>query len=348
MKPPDKAVATITTYLQFSFFLAVILYFGKTLFIPLFFGLLVAMVMYPVCKWLEQRGWSRTFSTTISLAIVISLFVLLLGLLVWQLKVFLHDWPQIAHKLEAVLSDLQIWVSDQLNIPPDRQSGWLRNMMTNTGSIISGMLQGTLSTTINTSFILFMIPVFAALFLYHRGVFVRYLHIVAGPAYRSRLNGILQQVIHTYFNYIKGMILVYIIVGTLNSAGLLALGIPHAILFGMLTAIMTIIPYIGIIVSALLPISVAWTTKGSIWYPLGVIGIFSFVQYLEANVIFPRVVGAQLNVSTWATLVAILAGGILWGVSGMVLFIPFVAILKIATDNLEELKGLNLLLSRRP
>ena len=142
------------------------------------------------------------------------------------------------------------------------------------------------------------------------------------------------------------MILVYFIVGILNSIGLLALGIRHAILFGFLTAIMTIIPYIGIFVSALLPISVAWITKDSIWYPLGVVAVFAFVQYLEANVIFPRVVASQLKVSTWATLVAILAGGILWGVSGMILFIPFVGMLKIITDHVPEWAPLNAVLER--
>jgi predicted PurR-regulated permease PerM len=136
-------------------------------------------------------------------------------------------------------------------------------------------------------------------------------------------------------------------VGILNSIGLLALGVKHAILFGMLCSIMTIIPYVGIVVSALLPISVAWITTNSVWYPLGVIAVFSFVQYLEANVIFPKVVGTEIHVSTWATLVAIIAGGILWGVSGMILFIPFVAILKIVTDHIDEWKPLNSLLSRQ-
>lgn len=78
---------------------------------------------------------------------------------------------------------------------------------------------------------------------------------------------------------------------------------------------MTIIPYLGIIISALLPITIAWITKDSIWYPIGVVGVFILVQYLEANVIFPKVVAKQLNISTWATLVAIIAGGILWGMS---------------------------------
>jgi predicted PurR-regulated permease PerM len=142
------------------------------------------------------------------------------------------------------------------------------------------------------------------------------------------------------------MVIVYIMVGVLNSIGLLALGIEHAILFGMLTAIMTIIPYVGIILSALLPISIAWITRDSMWYPLGVIAVFTFVQYLEANIIFPSVVGSQLNISTWATLVAILAGGLLWGVAGMILFIPFLGILKLFSNEIESWKPINIILSR--
>ena len=75
-------------------------------------------------------------------------------------------------------------------------------------------------------------------------------------------------------------------------------------------------------------------------------GIFAFVQYLEANVIFPKVVATQLNLSTWATLIAIIAGGILWGVSGMILFIPFVGILKMVSDYIPEWEALNILLRR--
>jgi predicted PurR-regulated permease PerM len=143
------------------------------------------------------------------------------------------------------------------------------------------------------------------------------------------------------------MIVVYLIVGILNSLSLLILGVRHAILFGMLCAIMTIIPYIGIFVSAMLPISVVWLDTGSVWYPVGVVAAFSIIQYLEANVIFPKVVGTQLHVSTMAMLVAVVIGGLIWGVAGMVLFIPFVAILKIISDNIKEWEPINLLLSRK-
>jgi len=83
-----------------------------------------------------------------------------------------------------------------------------------------------------------------------------------------------------------------------------------------------------------------------LWYPVGVVAIFAFVQYLEANVIFPKIVATQLNVSTWATLVAIIAGGILWGVSGMILFIPFIGILKIVLDYIPEARAFKILLER--
>jgi predicted PurR-regulated permease PerM len=140
---------------------------------------------------------------------------------------------------------------------------------------------------------------------------------------------------------------VYCIVGILNSIGLLALGIKHAILYGVLTSFMMVIPYVGIFISASIPVSIALVTKDSIWYPIGVIMIFVFIQYLESNVFFPAIVGKQLNLSTWATLVAIVGGVIFWGIPGMVLITPFLAILKIISDHVPSMHAINILLNRK-
>ncbi|WP_152266503.1 AI-2E family transporter [Agriterribacter humi] len=333
-----SAVNTLK-YLQIIFFAAIILYFGKTLFIPLFLGLLIAMILYPVCKWLEQRHFPRSAAIAVCLLIVTLLFAGVAALLIWQINVFRQDAPELIKKLRITGEEVQQWITESFGLTT---ANWMEQGIGNTGGIVKAAIDNTL----NMLFMLFLIPIYSALFLYHRRVFVRFLQRIVSSRYLPQLNMVLQKMIDVYFNYIKGMVLVYIIVGVLNSIGLLALGIEHAFLFGMLCAIMTIIPYIGIVVSALLPISVAWLSTGSIWYPIGVVGIFAVVQYLEANVIFPRVVGVQLNVSTWAMLVAIIAGGILWGVSGMILFIPFVALLKISTDYIEEWEPLNILLSR--
>jgi predicted PurR-regulated permease PerM len=122
------------------------------------------------------------------------------------------------------------------------------------------------------------------------------------------------------------------------------LGIPHAALFGFVASVLTFVPYVGILVASLLPISVAWLTYSSVWYPVGVVAVFGVVQYLEANVIFPLAVSSQLKVNTLMTIIAIVLGGLLWGVMGMILFVPFLAILKLVADRSPRMRTLAMLL----
>jgi len=333
-------------YLLASILLFLLLYFGRTLFIPLSYGLFIAVVMYPVCNWLEKHHFSKSISISISLLIIFIMTGLLLWLLVVQFNAFRSDLPELRAKLEPTLAQLQNWLDKKLSISIASQNVWLKNSMIKLSDNSGNLLAGSFSKIASGLFNLFIIPVFAALFLYNRKDFILFLEKSAGNKYTDKLHIVLHQTLNTYFHFIKGMIFVYIIVGVLNSAGLLALGIKHAILFGFITSIMTIIPYFGIFLSALLPVTVAWITKDSFWYPVGVVFIFMFVQYLEANVIFPRVVASQLNVSTWATLIAIIAGGMIWGVSGMILFIPMVGILKMVSDSIPAWEPLNILLRR--
>lgn len=323
-----------------------ILYAGQTLFIPLFYGLFIAIILYPVCRWLEKRGFSKSMAITTGLLLVLVLFTAGIWILVLQFNAFMQDLPELKTKLQPSLTGLRHWLADNFNFSIAAQNEWWRKTSENLWGQSSGMVAGIFDKIVSGLFSLFIIPVFAALFLYNRKDFVLFLEKLTGDDYKDRLHRILNETILTYFHFIRGMLFVYLIVGVLNSIGLLALGIRHAILFGFLTAVMTIIPYVGITVSALLPITVAWITKDSVWYPLGVVALFAFVQYLEANVIFPRVVATQLNVGTWATLVAIIAGGILWGVSGMILFIPFLGILKLVTGNIPEWEAVNVLIRR--
>jgi predicted PurR-regulated permease PerM len=334
------------TYLLIAVSGIFLLYYGQTLFLPLLYGLFIAIVLYPICRRLEQHHLPRSLAIAVSLLLVTLLFTGILWLMVLQVNAFGKDIPALKEKLLPALTELQQWISYRFGISGEAQTDWWEATAAGFSDKQGNLLAGMLSKTGSALYMLFITPVFAALFLYNRRDFVRFLEKIAGPAYHDKLHHILHQTILTYFHFIKGMVFVYLIVGALNSAGLMALGIRHALLFGFLTAIMTIIPYVGIFISALLPITVAWITKDSIWYPLGVIAVFAFVQYLEANVIFPRVVAAQLNLSTWATLVAVIAGGILWGMSGMILFIPLAGILKIVTDSIPEWEALNMLLRR--
>ena len=344
LSPKPYRTDKIVQYLLATVCIIFLLYTGRSLFIPLFFGLLIAIVLYPVCKWLELKKIPRSLAIAISLSIVMIFIAALVFLFAWQWQTFSKDIPMLREKMASSLPGIHQWIDATFNISITSQENYWQQLIS--GGNMQVFVQSVIRGVINGAFTLLLAPVFAALFLYKRKTFVASLLTVVGESLKPKLPALLKQVTQSYHKFIRGMVIVYIMVGVLNSIGLLALGIEHAILFGMLTAIMTIIPYVGIILSALLPISIAWITRDSMWYPLGVIAVFTVVQYLEANIIFPSVVGSQLNISTWATLVAILAGGLLWGVAGMILFIPFLGILKLFSNEIESWKPINIILSR--
>jgi predicted PurR-regulated permease PerM len=192
--------------------------------------------------------------------------------------------------------------------------------------------------------LIILVPILSVLILFYRKLLIETLFLIFPSEPKEFIIDILHLSITSYYNFIKGMLIVYVTVGSLNSIGLALIGIPNAVLFGFLVSIMTFIPYIGIVIASLLPITVAWLVYDSVWYPLGVIALFVFVQYLEANLIFPLAVSNRLKINALVALVVILLGGLLWGVPGMILFIPYAAILKLIADRTEKLKVLSVLL----
>jgi predicted PurR-regulated permease PerM len=329
------------------FILAICLFLfaGRSVFIPLSFALLIACILYPVCKWLEMRGFSSVAAIGISLTLLVVGAAGLIALLVWQIAGFSSEWAQLQVKISEAWIQLSFWLNDTLHITLSEQQHWLASVQSNYGNEVLPLLKTTAGNVSIMIVLLILIPIIAALILYERKRLMGVLHALLPHVQLTELRTILNETITAYYQFIKGMLVVYLCVGILNSVGLLLLGVPHAILFGCIAAVLTFIPYVGIMIGASLPIVVSWITFDSIYYPMGVVAIFTFVQYLEANVIFPWAVSSKLNVNTLMTIVAILAGGVMWGSSGMILFVPFLGILKLIADRMPGWEPLALLLS---
>jgi len=242
------------------------------------------------------------------------------------------------------LNQISFFIAERFDLSSEKQILYIKNLINNSGIQAFSLLQTTLYSFSETIFNLILIPVYSFLILYNRHLLVHVLYHVFPSEGKESIHEILIETIRAYYNFIKGMLLVYLIVGFLNSIGLAIIGIPHPFLFGFIASILTFIPYVGIIISSLLPIAVSWITFNSIWYPLGVILVFSIVQILEAYIIFPFAVGARLKINTLVIIVMVIAGGLIWGASGMILFIPFVSIAKLIADRTKNLKTLSLLL----
>jgi predicted PurR-regulated permease PerM len=341
VKLPENRHLVLLLYI---FFISAILYFGQTLFVPLSFGVLIGCVLYPICDWLERHKFSRMGAILVSITVLTLIFSSLVFLLVSQLIGFFQEWPELKLKLTDATDEISSWLSGTLSIDREKQLQWLDKTLNESGASAMSIISKVLSASAVGAVFFILIPIYAVLILYYRHKWMEVLYRLFPKEGRERIREIVKLSIQSYYNFIKGMAVVYLIVGVLNSAGLFLLGIPHAILFGFTASILTFIPYVGILVASLLPISMAWITYNSIWYPLGVVGIFALVQYLEANLIFPLAVSSRLKINALVTILCIFAGAIIWGVSGMILFIPFLGIMKLVADRTPSLKTLSIIL----
>lgn len=331
----NASLVKINQTLLFIILTGLILYFGKPLLMPLSFSLLIACVLYPFSKWLEQHRFPKVLAITISLSMLGVLLVIIGALFVRIIAAFTLKWPLLEKKLLTLIDTISEFFISDLQISFVQQELWLSNALDKLPEFILPILKNVLYESSIGLVLIVLIPIFSGLILYYRRRLVNSLFSLFPTVSEEIITQIIRKTIDTYYNFIKGMLLVYLIVGVLNSVGLLIIGIPDAFVYGFLVAIMTFIPYIGIIIAAALPVSVAWITFENPVYPFMVILLFTIVQYLEANVIFPFAVSSKLNVNALATLAMILLGGMFWGGSGMILFVPFAAIIKIVADNLK-------------
>lgn len=330
--------------IQYTLLISVLLYFGKTLFIPLSFALLISFILYPVCKFLEKKGINKSVSILLSIIGMLILISFIAYLFILQIIAFSNEWQFFKIKLTETAIQLSNYLSESFNLSSENQIVFIKNLINNSGTQAISFIQNTLYSISESVFYLIIIPVYSVLILFHRQLLVHLLYQIFPSEKKESIREILIGTIQAYYNFIKGMLMVYLIVGILNSIGLAIIGVPHPILFGFTASILTFIPYVGILISSLLPIIISWITFNSIWYPISVILVFGIVQILEAYIIFPFAVGNRLKINTLAILIVIIIGGIIWGTAGMILFIPFLSITKLIAERTKGLETLTILL----
>lgn len=239
---------------------------------------------------------------------------------------------------------IQNWLTDLLGISLEQQISLLKDalnaLLKNSASFVNSTLQAT--TNFLTSFVIFIISLF--FLLYYRSFFVSFLYKVVKSQDHVKLSKILNMIQAVVSSYVLGVLLVILIVATLNILGLYALGIANAIFFGVMAAVLTLIPYIGILLGALLPIVFALVTKNSFWYPLGVLLVFMLVQFIEGNFLTPNIVGRQVSINPFAAILGLIIGGMLLGFTGIMFALPVLAILKVICDNVSALKPMGYLI----
>lgn len=314
---------------------------AKSVTVPLALSSLIAFALMPVTRRLERFGLGRILSIIITFLISMGILYLLGSLVSGQLADLAKNLPNLEDRFNALLVQTQQYIADRFGIDTGQQNEYVRNSVQNAGTYVRSVL---LSTT-NVLAVLLQIPVYVFLLLLYRTNFKEFLLSYFPVKNEHSKKSWIEQIKTVIQGYVSGLLLVILIIAVLNCIGLLLLGIPYAIFFGVFAAFMTILPYIGNFIGASLPVIMALITKDSSWYALGVIGVFVVVQFLEANVITPNIMGSKVSINALAAILGLLLGGMILGIAGMIIAIPTMGIIKVILANSEYLKPFTLLIS---
>jgi predicted PurR-regulated permease PerM len=304
----------------------------------LLFSILFAIAIYPLVAWLERKNMGRVVAITIGILAFALVGAGIIAVLCYQVSDFTEMLPQLTEKVNESLNKVQLWAFERFKIPPSRQLNELQKYTQNLANSGRTLVGTALTTTTNMLTNLSILPVYVFFLLYYRDLFKQFFYKVFKDVKKAKINEVLSKIYDVVHSYLSGLFIVTLIVGTLNSIGLLALGIPSAFFFGFLAASLLILPYIGILVGSILPIVVALVTKDSPMYAVGVAGVFFFIQMLEGNIITPYIVGSKISVNPLVAILGLFLGGSLWGIAGMALALPLTATLKVIFDAVDPLK----------
>jgi len=309
---------------------------ARDIVIPILISAFLSVILLPVVTWLQKK-----LSLTLSVMIVLFFTLVIFAGTVWiigdQLSKLVQDLPNLENKFNALVDNASNEMRSILGMSRAEQNQMEREVLKEASSYITNLL---ISTT-NTISLIIQIPIYIFLFLIYRDRFKAFFISLLPQSeelnWKKDVEGVLQ-------GYISGLLIVTIIITVMNTVGLLILGIEHAIFFGVISGILTVIPYVGIFIGATLPAIFALLTKDSVWYAVGVVAIFSFVQFLEGNFITPRITGSKVSINALAAIVALLIGGKILGIAGMILAVPITGVLKVVLSHSTRLKPFVILL----
>lgn len=327
--------------------LFLLLSYGKFILMPLAFSALFAMLLVPIVRKLEGWKLGRAGSIIIALVLVAVLVSGVLSLFSWQFVQFAEDLPEVTKRLKQINADILSFADETLGIAPAQQTDYLQqaldNVIERSGQYITDMV----NTTTNLFATVGLMPIFIFFMLYHKEMYETFLNKIIERRNRNQVDIVVHKVEEVVQNYLVGMISVIAILAVLNTLGLLIVGIEHPLFFGIFAAFLAIIPYIGIIIGSLPPVLYALFLTDSLLYPLGVILVFVIVQFLEGNFITPNIIGSKVSINPFIAILALLIGGQLWGISGMILFVPLVGILRVIFEEIPAMRPIGYLLGNQ-
>ena len=322
-----------------------ILVIGKFILVPLAFASLFTLMFMPLAELFERLLHSRIIAIILAFLIILIPVAALITALSYQVVDVFKNIPDISLKFRNGIGAIFDWLQDNWGITREQGQKWIQENFSKILDAPLAFIQTgiTSSTTFLVNTLITLIITF--LMMMYRKAMKNFILIQSPRQDREETQELLTQIQHTIRHYLYGLLIVIGILAILNSFGLWMIGINYPIFWGVMGAILAIIPYIGTTLGGLLPFIYSIPTADFWWQPLAVIILYSTIQTIEGNLITPNVVGSNIKVNAMMAIIAMIIGGVIWGIAGIILALPVLAIIKLLCDHTTSLKPIGLLLS---
>lgn len=316
----------------------------QSVIVPLLFSILISIMLYPLARFFERLRLGKPFAAILAVIIAIIIISGLSWFIVYESIIIGKDASAITSKVMSVLEQGEKWLQDTFGIERNQVLDQAREQGTkaleNAGGVLSSTF-GSIGSTIGSAV---LVPLFSFFLLYYRVFFREFFFKAFHSVPKQKVHETLNRIYEVVQNYLLGLITVMGIVAVLNTVGLMLMGIDYAWFFGTLASLLMLLPYIGIAIGSILPALFALAVKDSAWYAVGVVAWFQVVQILEGNVITPNIVGSKVSINPLMAIIAILLGGMLFGLAGLILALPLIATIKVLFDAIPSMEAYGFLI----
>jgi predicted PurR-regulated permease PerM len=313
-------------------------YYMYPILVPLLLAFLLAILLRPIVSFFNCKlKFPHVIAVFTTLILTVLIGVGVLFFISKQISSFIEDIPNIQKHLNMHYHNLQYWVYERFNIGYNKQNNYMQKV-TQEMQNGDGMIAKPIDHFSAILLTIILVPVYAFFLLLYRNLFISFLTKIVRAQHHSVLKEIIFEVKSVIRSYIVGLLFEMAIVATMVSIGLMIIGINYAIFIGVVAGILNLVPYLGILIAALLSLSVALGGPSELGTLLSVIAVFAIVHFIDANILIPRVVSSKVKINALVAIFGIVCSGALIGITGMFLALPVMAITKVIFDRIPLLE----------
>ena len=310
------------------------LHFAKDFLMPLTIAGVLATLLLPFCRWMESKRVPKGLAVIFSMLVLLTALAGVGVLLGWQISELVNDFATLKQKFIETGIRFQNYIFDHLDISIKRQSQILQDEQPSVGGILQ--IVGDSLIYIFTNFIFVLAYIF--FLLYYRSHLRSFILKLTRNSQQGEMIKMLKCITHVSQQYILGLAKMIFLLWIMYGIGFSVIGVKNAIFFAVLCGLLEVIPFVGNIIGISITVLIAFVNGASLTMLAAIIGTYLVVQFIQGWLLEPIILGPHVKINPFTTVLALVLGNLIWGIPGIFLAIPLIAMVKIVCDNIESLK----------